>query len=93
MSGADFLRLAQPGILVTLGGLFFVLLVAWFVTRQAEIEERTRVYVRRARNLFVVVFAAAFIWQLFAMASVNVAPRSVIDRSDVDASNRNFNNR
>ena len=92
MNGTDFVRLTQPGIIVTLGGLFFVMIAAWFVTRQG-LEERTKSYVRWGRNIIAILFVAAFAWQVFAMASVNVAPRSTLDRSDVDSSNRNFNNR
>ncbi|MEK7649364.1 MAG: hypothetical protein AAB367_00145 [Patescibacteria group bacterium] len=89
----DFLRWAHPGVLGTLGALAFVFGVAWVFLTQPEVEDDVKVFIRRGRNILGLILMAAFIWQLFAAASVNVTPRAVIDRTDVNRQIDRFEDR
>lgn len=80
----DFLRWAQPNILATLSVLAVVLFAAWFILQQPEIEKDVKQIVRRVRATLVLILLAIFVWQIISAASVNLTPRSVIDRSDVN---------
>lgn len=93
MNAVDFLRWMQPSILATLGFLVFIIFVTWMFLKQPEIDDDVKLIVRRIRGFLVAVIFALFFWQIFAAASVNVTPRSVIDRSDVNHQNKQFEKR
>jgi hypothetical protein len=89
----DFVRLLQPGIMSAVGGIVLVAIVAALLTQRPGTTDEARRYVKRVRNALVVLLFLVLVWQVASVASVNVIPRTTINRSDIDQQNRDFSKR
>lgn len=96
MSLEGFGRLIMgPGIGTAIS-IIVILLLAWLAIRwipDSEDAMSIKKWIRRGRNVLIAFACIGFIIFVVNAASVNLTPRSVIDRDDVNKQQEEFENR
>lgn len=77
----DFLRFLQGPLLGLVGFSLLVLVASSIIRKRLDNDDPARKTVGTIRNWLLVIAVACVAWFAFKAASVNVVPRSVIDRS------------
>jgi hypothetical protein len=88
----DFLRSLHGQIFILILYSVAVILVG-FITRNKSSDPKTRKVVSWVIIILVAIGIAGFIYTATHMASVNLTPRKVIDRSDVNQQTDSFKER
>ena len=89
----DYLRLYLPQIVAVVIFIAIVIITAIAVKHYAPLDEGGRRIVNRVRNALIVLVLIVFGLYLFSSGSINVTPRKVIDRSEVDKQQQDFKER
>jgi len=89
----DYLRLYLIQIVALIITVVIIIAVAFAVKRYAPMDEGERRIVNRVRNILIVIILFGFGLYLFSSGSVNVTPRKVIDRSEINKQQQEFEKR
>ncbi|KKQ81346.1 MAG: hypothetical protein UT05_C0019G0005 [Parcubacteria group bacterium GW2011_GWF2_38_76] len=80
----DFARLLHGPILGLIPAIAVIIVIFWAILKYGGLSNGEMNGVRTARTWVLIITAVGFGWYAIKMASVNVTPRAVIDRSIVE---------
>ncbi len=91
MSLEDFLRLYLGQIVAVILFIFITVFVTARVKRYAPTDEKEKI--NKIRNVILWIILVGFGIYLFYSSSVNLTPRKVIDRNEVNKQQQDFEQR
>lgn len=89
----DYLRMYLSQIVAVIVTIALIVFAVFFAKRYVPLDENGRKKVNKIRNDVILVILVLLGVYLFSSGTVNVTPRKVIDRSDVDQQQREFEER